>query len=88
MSCSPAILGFESAFTLNGGSYGYHTFTLSDTGCSVSLTGCTDPMAFNYVQGSTAEDGSCRSSRPFYNRTDHIHIFMENPGHKRSGVNL
>ena len=77
LSCSPAIPGFETAFTLNEGSYGYHTFTLGDTGCSVFLPGCTDPMAFNYIQGSTEDDGSCGYVNTFVSEVNGVSTTRE-----------
>ena len=51
--------GFESAFSLTDGGYGFLTFSIGTEDCVFLLPGCTDPEALNFIQGATVDDGSC-----------------------------
>ncbi len=59
LDASVMLEGFGSEFTLAGGFYGFHPFSLGTGDCEFLLPGCTDPEALNFLQGATVDDGSC-----------------------------
>ena len=65
LSCDPAIPGLGLDVTLYEGDYGYHTFQVGEDDCEVILEGCGDYDALNYIQGVTADDGSCIYAETF-----------------------
>ena len=67
-------------FALSEGFLAYGTFEIGETeACDYALAGCTNPIAVNFVEGATEDDGSCFVPESFFTsgddeRTYFLHI--------------
>jgi len=78
--------GFDSEFTLTDGFYGFINFSVGDADCTFLITGCTDPEALNYMQGSTVDDGSCAYLEMFGYTDNGISVYREYIYHAPDGM--